>query len=101
MRSISILGSTGSIGCSTLSVVESHPDRFRVVALAAGNNVEAAEEQARRWRPKLMSMASEESSAALRRALGKPAHETEIASGSEGAVCVATHPETDFVVSAI
>ena len=51
MKRIAILGSTGSIGKSTLSIVESFPDRFSVVSLAAGNNVELAFEQARRWRP--------------------------------------------------
>jgi len=58
MKRIAILGSTGSIGCSTLSVVETYPDRFQIVALAAGQNVDAAFEQARRWKPKLISMAT-------------------------------------------
>lgn len=52
MKRIAILGSTGSIGRSTLSVVETYPDRFQVVALAAGRNVEAAFEQVRRWKPR-------------------------------------------------
>ena len=51
MKRISILGSTGSIGRSTLNVVESYPDRFQVVALAAGRNVDVALEQAQRWKP--------------------------------------------------
>jgi len=59
MRRIAILGSTGSIGRSTLSVVESYPERFQVVALAAGYNVDAAFQQAKRWQPELISMASE------------------------------------------
>jgi 1-deoxy-D-xylulose-5-phosphate reductoisomerase len=59
MRRIAILGSTGSIGRSTLSVAESYPDRFQIVALAAGSNLEAAFEQAHRWRPRVISMASE------------------------------------------
>ncbi len=58
MKRIAILGSTGSIGQSTLSVVESHPERFQVVSLAAGRNVDAAFEQARRWKPRLISMAA-------------------------------------------
>ena len=53
MKRISILGSTGSIGRSTLSVVESYPERFQMVALAAGRNVDTAFEQARRWKPRL------------------------------------------------
>ena len=57
MKRIAILGSTGSIGKSTLNIVESFPDRFSVVSMAAGNNVDLAFEQARRWRPQLISMA--------------------------------------------
>ncbi len=60
MKRIAILGSTGSIGKSTLSIVESFPDRFSVVSMAAGNNVELAFEQARRWRPQILSMATAE-----------------------------------------
>src|SRR5437773_879084 len=59
MKRISILGSTGSIGRSTLNVVESYPDRFQIVALAAGRNLETALEQVRRWRPQLVSVAAE------------------------------------------
>ena len=51
MKHIAILGSTGSIGRSTLRVAEAYPERFQIVALAAGSNLEAAFEQARRWRP--------------------------------------------------
>jgi 1-deoxy-D-xylulose-5-phosphate reductoisomerase len=102
MKRIAILGSTGSIGRSTLSVVESYPDRFEVAALAAGSNVEAALEQARRWRPRVVSLASERDvqtvQAKLRSAgLG----EIEVAHGAAGTVRVATHPDVDFVVSAI
>ena len=59
MKHIAILGSTGSIGRSTLSIVESYPERFQVVTMAAGRNVEAAFEQASRWRPRLISVANE------------------------------------------
>ena len=59
MKRIAILGSTGSIGRSTLSVAESYPDRFQIVAVAAGANLEAAFEQARRWRPRVISIAAE------------------------------------------
>ena len=58
MKRIAILGSTGSIGRSTLSVVETYPELFEVMALAAGQNVDAAFEQVRRWKPKLISMAT-------------------------------------------
>jgi 1-deoxy-D-xylulose-5-phosphate reductoisomerase len=102
MRHIAILGSTGSIGRSTLSVAESYPDRFHIVALAAGKNLEAAFEQARRWRPRVISMATEPDADALCSRLKKEGlSETEVVHGAAGTVCVATHPEADFVVSAI
>ena len=102
MKRIAILGSTGSIGRSTLSVAESYPDRFQIVTLAAGGNLEAAFEQARRWRPKIVSMAAEKDADALLKRLKKEGlGEIEVVHGAAGAVRVATHPEVDFVVSAI
>ena len=102
MKRIAILGSTGSIGRSTLSVVEAHSERFSIVSLAAGNNLEAAFEQARRWRPRLFSMSNPHGAEKLRRKLKSGGLEDiEVVEGSAGAVAVATHPEVDFVVSAI
>jgi 1-deoxy-D-xylulose-5-phosphate reductoisomerase len=102
MKRIAILGSTGSIGRSTLSVVESYPDRFEVVSLAAGSNLESAYEQAVRWKPRVISMASEHDAATLKTRLkSNGSGETEILHGSAGAIRVATHPDVDFVVSAI
>jgi 1-deoxy-D-xylulose-5-phosphate reductoisomerase len=102
MKRIAILGSTGSIGRSTLSVVESYPDRFEVVALAADANLESAYEQAIRWKPRVISMASEQDAAKLKARLkSNGSGETEVVHGSAGAVKVATHPDVDFVVSAI
>jgi 1-deoxy-D-xylulose-5-phosphate reductoisomerase len=102
MKRIAILGSTGSIGRSTLSVAESYPDRFQIAALAAGANLEAAYEQARRWRPKVISMAAETDAETLRGRLKKEElGEIEVVHGAAGTVRVATHSEVDFVVSAI
>jgi len=102
MKRISILGSTGSIGRSTLSVAESYPDRFQIVALAAGSNLESAFEQARRWRPRVISMAGEADADALRTRLkNEGLGESEVVHGGAGTVRVATHPDVDFVVSAI
>src|SRR6266567_119809 len=102
MKRIAILGSTGSIGRSTLSVAESYPDRFQIVTLAAGSNLEAAFEQARRWRPRVISMAAEADADALRTRLKTEGMgEIEVVHGAVGAVRVATHAEVDFVVSAI
>jgi len=102
MKRIAILGSTGSIGRSTLSVVESHPERFQVISLAAGRTVDAAFEQARRWKPCLVSVAVPSEAELLRSRLKAAGiDEIEVTHGGEGAVAVATHPEVDFVVSAI
>ncbi|MGA2022254.1 MAG: 1-deoxy-D-xylulose-5-phosphate reductoisomerase [Candidatus Sulfotelmatobacter sp.] len=102
MKRIAILGSTGSIGRSTLSVAESYPDRFQIVALAAGSNLDAAFEQACQWRPKLVSMAAESDADILRARLKQAGlKEIEVVHGTAGTVAVATHPEVDFVVSAI
>src|SRR5579864_4617746 len=102
MRRIAILGSTGSIGRSTLSVAESYPERFQIVALAAGNNLDAAFEQAKRWRPRVFSIAKAADADILRSRLKKEGlTEIEVVDGAAGTVRVATHPEVDFVVSAI
>src|SRR5512135_1100265 len=102
MKRIAILGSTGSIGRSTLSIVESFPDRFQVVTMAAGSNLDLVVEQARRWRPKVLSLAREEDAAAVKaklKSLGLS--EIEVVHGPKGTVAVSTHPEVEFVVSAI
>src|SRR5579864_241466 len=102
MKRIAILGSTGSIGRSTLSVAESYPDRFQIVTLAAGSSLDAAFEQARRWKPRVISMAAEKDADALRARLKKEGlNQIEIFHGAAGTVRVATHAEVDFVVSAI
>jgi 1-deoxy-D-xylulose-5-phosphate reductoisomerase len=102
MRRIAILGSTGSIGRSTLSVVESYPERFEVISVAAGANVKAAFEQARRWKPKLISISTEVDAEILRSHLQTAGMKgVEVVHGSAGAVQVATRPDVDFVVSAI
>ena len=102
MKRIAILGSTGSIGRSTLSIVESYPDRFQVATLAAGNNADAVFEQALRWKPRVVSLASEPAASALRgKLLAAGLGEIEVVHGAAGTVRVATHPDVDFVVSAI
>ncbi|HTX77877.1 MAG TPA: 1-deoxy-D-xylulose-5-phosphate reductoisomerase [Terracidiphilus sp.] len=102
MKRIAILGSTGSIGQSALSIVEQFPERYAVTTLAAGRNVDEAFGQAARWRPKIVSMATEELGHALTARLkdaGIPG--IEVVHGTEGTVACSTHPEADFVVSAI
>jgi len=102
LKQIAILGSTGSIGQSTLSIVEKYPDRFAVASLAAGRNVEAAFEQCVRWQPSVASMATDELAGELELRL-KQAGITgiEVVHGTAGTVRVATIPQADFVVSAI
>jgi 1-deoxy-D-xylulose-5-phosphate reductoisomerase len=95
-RGISILGSTGSIGANTLKVVERFPERFRVVGLAAGRQIDRMLDQIARYKPEIVSVASAEDAARVR---------SEFPSltafhGVDGMVEVATHPDTDFVMSA-
>ena len=103
MKRIAILGSTGSIGKSTLKIVESFPDRFSVVSMAAGHNVELAFEQAQRWRPQVLSMATAEGADQLADKLkrGGLIGDIHVTHSSAGTVEVSTHPDADFVVSAI
>ena len=101
-KKLAILGSTGSIGHSTLSICESFPDRYEVVSLAAGANVETAFAQCLRWFPRLVSMSTEHHANTLRTLLRNAGHhQIEVVDGTSGATAVATHPDVDFVVSAI
>jgi 1-deoxy-D-xylulose-5-phosphate reductoisomerase len=96
MKHLAILGSTGSIGQSALDVVRAHPDKLRVVGLAAGANADRLLEQATEFQPKVIAMATED--ALLSVAAGYEA-ETGLA-GSEGLIAVATHPDVDIVICA-
>jgi len=102
MKRVAILGSTGSIGQSALAVVDAHPDRLRVVALAAGGNVARFAEQVARYQPEAIAMATGEALAEARAALrdlGRP--EPPIAeAGRDGLIAVATHPDADVVLCA-
>jgi 1-deoxy-D-xylulose-5-phosphate reductoisomerase len=102
MKRLAILGSTGSIGQSTLSIVEQFPDRYSVAALAAGRNLDEALAQTLRWQPKLVSIATEELANALSARLRNAGVTgVSVVYGTEGTVACATLPEADFVVSAI
>jgi len=102
MKRISILGSTGSIGRQCLSVVDSLPGRFEVVALSAGNNVALVAEQVLRHHPKLVSVGTEDAARELCSAIHRQRHAEpiEVFFGSEGIERVATHPDANTVVSA-
>ena len=99
MRRIAILGSTGSIGCSALSVVAAHPERLEVVGLAAGRNVERFAEQVARVRPAVVALADDDALGRLQ-ASGAPPADTVAGWGEDGLVAVATHPRVDLVLCA-
>ena len=101
MKRVSILGSTGSIGQSALSVVAAHPERLSVVAMAAGENVARFVDQVTAVRPDRIAMAGAQAAAAVdselrRRGLSSP----HTMSGAEGLIAVATHPDADVVLFA-
>jgi 1-deoxy-D-xylulose-5-phosphate reductoisomerase len=105
MKRIAILGSTGSIGQSALAVVDAHPDRLKVVGLAAGENAERLAEQIARYQPSVVAMASGAAAdrlaqaGSLRPGSG-PAGLTVAGTGRDGLVAVASHPDVDIVLCA-
>ncbi len=99
MKNIALLGSTGSIGQSTLAVVEKHPERFKVVGLAAGNNLELLEQQVRKFRPSVVSMVSPVAAEKLKQRCADL--KVTVLSGVEGMVQVAAMDEAELTVSAI
>jgi 1-deoxy-D-xylulose-5-phosphate reductoisomerase len=102
VKKLAILGSTGSIGNSTLSICESFPDRYQVISLAAGSNIDAAFAQCLRWRPRVISLATEKLAVTLKTRLkAEGITSIEVLYGTAGAIHVATLPEVNFVVSAI
>lgn len=101
MTGITILGSTGSIGLSTLDVMSRHRDLFEPVALTANTNVEELLRQCLEWRPKYAVMADPDSAFRLRDGLRREAPGIRIMSGPEGLQEVAGCAETDYVMAAI
>ena len=98
-RNLAILGSTGSIGQSALAVVDAHPERLRVVALAARNNADRLAEQVARYQPEVAAIASADAAARVRASVSV-SERTRLITGSEGLVAVATHPAADIVICA-
>jgi 1-deoxy-D-xylulose-5-phosphate reductoisomerase len=98
MKRVVLLGSTGSIGTSTIKVAEDLPDQLRLVGLAAGNNVELLLEQVRKHQPEAVSIADPEKAKALRGMLGAT---VEVYCGAEGLMRLATLPSADIVLIAI
>lgn len=99
MKRLTILGSTGSIGVSTLDLVTAHPDKFEVVALTAGTNLKLVAEQIEAFRPRLVAVLNEKLANELKGMLN--GHRPEVMHGVEGLIAAATIPEADIVVAAI
>jgi 1-deoxy-D-xylulose-5-phosphate reductoisomerase len=98
MKNVVLLGSTGSIGTSTIKVANDLPDRIRLVGLGAGNNVDLLLEQTRQHKPRTISITDPAKAKDLRNRLG---NSNEVLSGSEGLIELATMPEADIVLIAI
>ena len=101
MRGVAILGSTGSIGLSTLDVIARHPDRYRVVALSANRDVQGILQQCREFRPQLAAMADPGSAGKLQRLLADEGIPTEVMAGPAGLEAVATHPDASDLMASI
>ena len=101
MKGVAILGSTGSIGVSTLDVIARYPERYRVVALSARSDVEGMLDQCRRFRPQLVAMADPSSAERLAAALRAEGLAGEVMAGPAGLEAVATHPDASDLMAAI
>lgn len=101
VQKITVLGSTGSIGVSTLDVIRRHPDRYRVFALTANNRLEELFQQVVAFQPRFAVLRNEDLAEALRNRLLQVGSDTEVLAGVEGLVSVAEHPEAHQVMAAI
>ncbi|MCF7968436.1 MAG: 1-deoxy-D-xylulose-5-phosphate reductoisomerase [Methylococcaceae bacterium] len=101
MKGICVLGSTGSIGVSTLDVAGRHPDRYTVVALTANNNIDRLFEQCQRFNPRFAVMIDEQPATELRQRLAEAGVKTEVLSGVQALEDVCVLPEVDSVMAAI
>ncbi|WP_204103016.1 MULTISPECIES: 1-deoxy-D-xylulose-5-phosphate reductoisomerase [Spirulina sp. CCY15215] len=101
MKAIAILGSTGSIGTQTLDIVQQYPDRFRVVGLAAGRNVELLAEQVRQFKPEIVAIQDKTKFPELKAALASLDYSPILQAGEEGVVEVARYGDSQSVVTGI
>ncbi len=99
MKNLTILGSTGSIGVNTLEIVSAFPDRYRVVALSAGHNIDLLLKQIELFRPRIVSVATEQGAENL--AARTKGMDVEVVCGIEGLIRCAGHPDVQMVVAAI
>ncbi|WP_428772134.1 1-deoxy-D-xylulose-5-phosphate reductoisomerase [Vibrio sp.] len=101
MRKLTILGATGSIGASTLRVVEQNPDKFQVVALAAGSNVDKMYQLCLQWQPQYAVMADKDAAQDLQQRLGALAQSVKVLAGVDAMCHVAEFNEVDTVMAAV
>lgn len=101
MKAITLLGSTGSIGTQTLDIVASHPDRFRLVGMAAGNNVELLAQQVRQFKPEIVAIRNAQKLPQLREAIADLDPQPQLLAGEEGIIEVARYGDAEAVVTGI
>ena len=101
MKGITVLGSTGSIGMSTLDVVARHPDKYNIVALTANSQVEKILVQTKQFRPRFVVMADTDAAQQLSDLLATESLEVTVLAGNEGLEKVSSLPEVDYVMAAI
>ncbi|WP_310489847.1 1-deoxy-D-xylulose-5-phosphate reductoisomerase [Chamaesiphon sp. VAR_69_metabat_338] len=101
MKAITLLGSTGSIGTQTLDIVEHHPDKFRIVGLAAGNNVELLARQVRQFRPEIVAIGNEAKLTEFKDAISDLDYHPIIVAGAQGTIEVAGYGDAQSVVTGI
>jgi len=101
VKAITLLGSTGSIGTQTLDILESHPEDFRLVGIAAGNNVELLAQQVRQFRPEIVAICNESKLPDLQTALADLDPQPIILAGDDGVVEVARYGDAEAVVTGI
>ncbi len=101
VKGVTVLGSTGSIGASTLDVIARHPQRYRVIALTANTQVDRLLEQCRHFEPRLAVMLDRESAEDLAQRIREQGLATEVLSGIDGLISAATHPSSAIVMAAI
>lgn len=101
MRNVVILGATGSIGCSTLSVLAEHPERYRVLALTAASNTDKLLEQCLTFKPRYAAMQDSQAAILLKQQLRDAGSSTEVVNGETALAELAAHPDADIVMAAI
>ena len=101
MKAITLLGSTGSIGTQTLDIVEHHPDKFRLVGIAAGSNVSLLAEQVLQFKPEIVAICDQSKVDELKAAIASLNPQPMVVAGEDGVVEVARYGDAEAVVTGI